>query len=155
VCIGINPSPVSVAAGHYYQGKLGQKFFSRLRLAGILGEATDGFEDDLAFATGIGFTDIIKRPTASAAELSHEEFVHGKQSLLDKLAHVRPALAIFTFKKTADVLFGPFRGNGYLDGRSLGDTQVFVMPGPYESQATAEATLEVLSRWWKGTGGGP
>jgi hypothetical protein len=27
VCVGINPSPVSVAAGHYYQARLGQAFF--------------------------------------------------------------------------------------------------------------------------------
>ena len=26
VCVGINPAPVSVAAGHYYQGRLGQAF---------------------------------------------------------------------------------------------------------------------------------
>lgn len=36
VCVGINPSPVSVAAGHYYQGRLGRLFFSRLYEAGVL-----------------------------------------------------------------------------------------------------------------------
>ncbi len=36
VCVGINPSPVSVEAGHYYQGRLGQVFFARLREAGVL-----------------------------------------------------------------------------------------------------------------------
>jgi hypothetical protein len=30
VVVGINPSPVSVAAGHYYQGQIGQRFFKRL-----------------------------------------------------------------------------------------------------------------------------
>jgi len=28
VCVGINPAPVSVAAGHYYQGRLGQGFWT-------------------------------------------------------------------------------------------------------------------------------
>lgn len=33
VCVGINPAPDSVAAGHYYQGKLGQAFFQRASVA--------------------------------------------------------------------------------------------------------------------------
>src|ERR1044072_4023160 len=59
VCVGINPSPVSVAAGHYYQGRLGQLFFQRLRRVGLLKESED-FEDDAAFAADVGFTDIVK-----------------------------------------------------------------------------------------------
>jgi hypothetical protein len=36
VCIGINPSPTSVAAGHYYQGQIGKRFCERLRRAELL-----------------------------------------------------------------------------------------------------------------------
>lgn len=36
VCVGINPSPVSVERGHYYQGRLGQRFYGRLRRVGLL-----------------------------------------------------------------------------------------------------------------------
>ena len=32
--IGLNPSPVSVVAGHYHQGRLGRTFWRRLMLAG-------------------------------------------------------------------------------------------------------------------------
>lgn len=152
VCIGINPSPVSVAAGHYYQGRAGQMLFRRLRAAGVLPMAA-GFEDDLAFESGIGFTDIIKRPTASASDLSAAEFAEGKQSLLRKLAQFQPALAIFTFKRTAEALFGSFRGNGFVPGLRLEGIDVFVMPGPFEKALTADARLEELARWWKGTDG--
>ncbi|MBV8564647.1 MAG: hypothetical protein JO273_04225 [Methylobacteriaceae bacterium] len=31
VFVGINPSRVSVDAGHYYQGKLGRRFWDRLQ----------------------------------------------------------------------------------------------------------------------------
>jgi TDG/mug DNA glycosylase family protein len=30
VCVGINPAPPSVKAGHYYQGRRGQAFWTRL-----------------------------------------------------------------------------------------------------------------------------
>jgi len=78
VCIGINPSPVGVAAGHDYQGRVGQRFFSRLRRAGVIGGRV-GFEDELAYAAGVGFTDIVKRPTARAADVRAEEFESGRQ----------------------------------------------------------------------------
>src|SRR5207237_1110520 len=80
VCLGINPAPRSVTAGHYYQGQLGQQFYRRLRSAGLLPNEP-GWEDDLAFANGVGFTDIVKRPTARANEIRPEEFAYGKPLL--------------------------------------------------------------------------
>jgi hypothetical protein len=77
VCVGISPAPTSVAAGHYYQGQLGQKFYARLRRAGWLPDKP-GCEDDLAFANGIGFTDIVKRPTANVSMVSSREFAFRK-----------------------------------------------------------------------------
>jgi TDG/mug DNA glycosylase family protein len=73
VCIGINPAPTSVRAGHYYQGRLGQQFYERLRRAELLPHAS-GWEDDLAYENGIGFTDIVKRPTAKAREVRADEY---------------------------------------------------------------------------------
>lgn len=42
VCVGLNPAPVSVAVGHYYQGLLGQRFWSRLSRAGLVRPVHDG-----------------------------------------------------------------------------------------------------------------
>lgn len=70
--------------------------------------AFDGYEDDAAFAAGIGFTDIVKRPTASAKEVKPAEFKHGRELLKANLAEHKPELVIFTFKKTAQTLFGSF-----------------------------------------------
>ncbi len=146
VCIGINPSPVSVAAGHYYQGRAGQRFFSRLRTVGLLPEEHDGFEDDALYGAGVGFTDIVKRPTPRDTGIGAPEFEHGRELLAGKLEACRPGLVIFTFKKTATKLFGPFDGNGYQRGLSIGGAKVFVMPGPYEPAASADKTLKSLKR---------
>jgi TDG/mug DNA glycosylase family protein len=144
VCVGINPAPTSVAAGHYYQGRLGQGFFARLRRAGLLPSGS-GWEDDLAFANGVGFTDIIKRPTASAEELRPEEYAHGKPLLEEKVEVAEPQLVIFTFKKTATILFGSFPGSGFI-GEQIGAAEVFVMPGPFAPRATVEKQLAELHR---------
>jgi hypothetical protein len=64
-----------------------------------------GWEDDLAFANRIGFTDIIKRPTVSGKELRAEEYAYRKSQLVEKLEIANRNLVIFTFKNTATILF--------------------------------------------------
>ena len=145
VCVGINPSPVSVAAGHYYQGRIGQRFFDRLDAAGVMPRNQAGYEDDVAFAAGIGFTDIVKRPTARATDVSPEEFDHGRYALVKKLEQFAPKVVIFTFKKTANVLFGDLTGNGFVPGLELVESDVFVMPGPYEKSDSVATTLKALA----------
>jgi len=145
VCVGIDPSPVSVAAGHYYQGTVGQRFFARLRDAGVFAPVPGEHEDDAAFGAGIGFTDIVKRPTPTAKDVRPTEFLHGRDLLDAKLDRFRPRLLIFTFKKTAEILFGKFSGNGFMPNLRLAHTDVFVMPGPYESGATSKITLQHLA----------
>jgi hypothetical protein len=63
--VGLNPSPVSVEAGHYHQGRLGRTFWRRLMLAGILPPGTPvETADDALLAAGHGITDLLKAPTA-------------------------------------------------------------------------------------------
>jgi TDG/mug DNA glycosylase family protein len=146
VCVGINPSPVSVRVGHYYQGPIGQTFFARLRGAGVLRASFDGYEDDAAFAAGIGFTDIVKRPAPREKDVRAAEFEHGRELLRAKLLKQQPELVIFTFKKTARVLFGDFAGNGFVPRLKVAESEVFVMPGPMELTATRDATLRELAK---------
>lgn len=152
LCVGINPAPISVAAGHYYQGQLGQRFFARLRKAGILPSAGPGYEDDIAYEMGIGFTDVVKRPTDLAAEVSAEELRHGAIILTKKLEAAGAPLVLFAFKGAAVQLLGPFAGNGFLPDAQLGPSQVYVMPGPYERRDTVDQALGSLARWWGSRG---
>jgi double-stranded uracil-DNA glycosylase len=144
ICVGINPSPISVAAGHYYQGQIGRRFWQRLQRAGVIEATGTGREDDAAFLAGIGFTDIVKRPTARADAISAAEFEQGRKLLAEKLRRYRPALLIFTFKKTATSLFGRFKGHGHRPELELGGAEIFVMPGPYERADHVAAALEQL-----------
>lgn len=148
VIVGINPAPRSVEIGHYYQGNMGQALFRRLRNLGILDQQADGFEDDQALRIGIGFTDVVKRPTSNAAEVKPEELAFGRSILEAELAARQVPLVIFAFKKAAETMLGKFRGNGFISTSALGNASAFVMPGPYESAATANATLKDLQDYW-------
>jgi double-stranded uracil-DNA glycosylase len=147
VCIGINPSPVSVAAGHYYQGQVGKRFWQRLRDVGLLDDRDFDFEDDAAFAAGVGFTDIVKRPSARADDLEDDEFEAGRYQLVAKLERYRPGLIIFTFKKTAVKLIGQFAGYGFVPHLEVAGIPAFVMPGPYERADRAEVALSELREY--------
>lgn len=144
ICVGINPAPPSVAAGHYFQGRQGQRFVARLRQAGLLPQSTGGFDDDQAVAIGIGLTDVVKRPTARADEVPDSEMRHWVELLRARLKDAEPPVLIFPFKRAATTLVGKFDGNGWLD-RTFEGADLFVMPGPYESSLTAVATINRLA----------
>jgi double-stranded uracil-DNA glycosylase len=149
VVVGINPSPVSVAVGHYYQGRLGQRFFKRIAEARLVDLSVDGFEDDAAYAAGIGFTDVVKRPTARADSLRPDELEHGRALLEPKLSVLAVPRVLFTFKASAEALLGPLTRPGLQAGRSLADAEVFVMPGPMARTDVVQSTLGQLRDWWE------
>lgn len=148
VVVGINPSPVSVAAGHYYQGRIGKRFYARLAEAGVINLGRADFEDDAAFAAGVGFTDVVKRPTARAQGLRPGELDHGSELLDDKLTGLHVPRVLFTFKAGAEALLGPLDGHGLLAGRTLAEAEVFVMPGPMERTDRLQHALRQLAHWW-------
>jgi TDG/mug DNA glycosylase family protein len=147
VVVGINPSTVSVAAGHYYQGRLGQRFFSALLDAGVLPHG-DGFEDDRAFKAGLGFTDVVKRATARETGLRTGELQHGRQLLEARLSELAVPRIIFTYKKAATTLLGPFDGFGLRPGRPLAGAEVFVMCGPMAKREDRARAIRDLREWW-------
>ncbi|MGH2703338.1 MAG: uracil-DNA glycosylase family protein [Actinomycetota bacterium] len=144
VCVGINPAPPSVAAGHYFQGRQGQRFYARLRQAGLIRPTGSGFEDDDAVAAGIGFTDVVKRPTARSDDVPGSEMRYGVELLRARLEAVRAPVLLFPFKRAAVAVVGTLDGNGWLD-RTFAGADLFVMPGPYEAAHTANATIARLA----------
>jgi TDG/mug DNA glycosylase family protein len=142
--VGINPSPISVAAGHYYQGKLGRRIWARLERVGLLREAVPGLEDEAFAHSGHGLTDIVKRPTSSAAELDPAEFDAGAEILRAKLLEWKPTLVLFAFREPAKRLLGHGVNPGRLD--DIGEIPAFRLSGPYAPRADSLANEEELRR---------
>ncbi|PTT22943.1 hypothetical protein DBR36_00940 [Microbacterium sp. HMWF026] len=62
--VGLNPAPKSVEIGHDYQGASGRRQLLRLTKAGLLySPAPDTYFEESALASGVGWTDPVKRPT--------------------------------------------------------------------------------------------
>ncbi len=94
VLVGINPSPISVATGHYYKGRLGQRFWGRLQSAGIASDLSMGLEDDAALEQGLGFADVVRRPTPRSIDASDAEMSEGAESLVGRLRVAQGAVVV-------------------------------------------------------------
>lgn len=148
--IGINPSPVSVEAGHYYQGRLGKRLWGRLAKINLLRDATPGAEDEAFARAGHGLTDIVKRPSPSANDLNHEEFVKGAASLREKIRAWKPGLILFSFKEPAARLLGKNVQPGVCG--EIENVPAFLLSGPYAPSTVADRIdRELLAL----RGGGP
>lgn len=133
--VGINPAPISVAAGHYYQGRLGRRLWKRLQRVGLLKDPVPGAEDEAFVSAGNGLTDLVKRPTASSTELAGEELAEGVDSLRAKIREWRPRLILFPFKEPARRLLGDVSPGpcGQVEG-----VPTFLLSGPYAPRAEAD-----------------
>jgi double-stranded uracil-DNA glycosylase len=140
--VGINPAPISVAAGHYYQGRIGQRLWRRLERIGLLQDPVPGREDEAFTRAGHGLTDLVKRPTRSSAELTDSELNAGIEALRRKVREWRPGLILFAFKEPARRLLG----SEVRPGRA-GDVEgvpAFLLTGPYAPRSDADRINDEL-----------
>jgi len=144
--VGLNPSPVSVEAGHYHQGRLGRTFWRRLMLAGILPPGTPVEDaDDALVAAGHGITDLLKRPTPRD-EATDTELTTGVGPLWQKIALWRPAAVVYIYKRAASISAGrPLEERwGQLAGVAMAGRPCFLMPGPYAPTEEVDEGLNFL-----------
>lgn len=144
--VGLNPSPVSVEAGHYHQGRLGRTFWRRLMLAGILPPATPvEAADDALLAAGHGITDLLKAPTARD-EANDAALTAGVGPLWQKVALWRPGAIVFIYKRAAEIAAGRALKEpwGQLPGVAMAGRPCFLMPGPYATTEQVDEGLNLL-----------
>lgn len=151
--VGLNPSPVSVEAGHYYQGPVGQRQLHRLANAGLFHvEAGARVFEEAALAASIGFTDIVKRPTSRETGLMPGELTHGRDLLIQKLADLDVPLVVCVFRHPVEALLEIRKSSpGMQRARTSWGASVFRMPGPYDKTDTAAAVLSELTAHLRGS----
>jgi TDG/mug DNA glycosylase family protein len=153
--VGLNPSPVSVEAGHYHRGRLGRTFWRRLVTATILPPGTDlDAADDALAATGHGITDLLKLPTPRD-DADEATLRAGVGPLWQKVAVWRPAAVVFVYKHAAEACAGrripePW---GHVEGFAMAARPCFLMPGPYASREDVDAGLNVIRNLRSAIGG--
>lgn len=119
--VGFNPSVRSSETGHHYANPR-NRFWTILEQAGITDRRYQAEEDQDLLQSGIGFTNIVARPTKTAAEITPAEYAEGREQLLKKLQHYQPRCVCFVgkgvyeaFRNRKNVEWG-FQPNSAVEG---------------------------------------
>jgi len=155
VSIGINPSVYSVERGFNF-ARPGNRFWPALNASGLISERlapSPGAVRRLLRRHRIGFTDLVKRPTARADDLTAADYARGARLLERKLRRHRPAIAWFqgvsAYRIFLEHLGTPrARIAPGLQRECIGATRVFVTPNP--SGANPAANLDQLVPLYRG-----
>src|ERR1043165_6143642 len=86
---GINPGLYSGATGHHF-ARPGNRFWPLLHRAGFTDRVLAPWEERELLERGDGITNLGARATATAAELTRDEFLAGARRLERKVKRFRP-----------------------------------------------------------------
>jgi double-stranded uracil-DNA glycosylase len=158
VFVGINPSVYSAERGHYF-ARGSNRFWpciSRSTLTerartGLGVEALGPQNDRDLLGYGIGFTDLVKRPTPKASDLTQAELAAGVDVLLRKIARYRPRIACFHgvtgYRFVHTMLTGKIAAVELgLQTVRVGTSRLYLVPNP--SGANAHFTRQDQTRWY-------
>jgi len=143
---GINPSLYSAVVGHHF-ARPGNRFWPTLYAAGFTDRLFDAFEDRLLLERGYGITNVVERATATAAELSPEEFVRGGRRLAAKVRRYKPKMLAVLGVSAYRAAFGKKEAVVGPQEETLGGANVWVLPNP--SGLNAHYRLEDLARVYR------
>lgn len=158
IFVGINPSLFSAAQGRYFARRtnrfwpcLSHSILSRVARAALGVEQLVPEDDRRLLDYGFGFTDLAKRPTAKAAELTPPELAVGVMELLVKIERFAPRIACIhgvTAYRPIHRIIAPETKEAHLGLQTLqiASTRVFVVPNP--SSANAHFTPADQTGWY-------
>jgi TDG/mug DNA glycosylase family protein len=142
---GINPSLTSAAVGRHF-ARPGNRFWPALHLAGLTPRRLAPAEDRELLRYGLGSTNIVDRPTRTAAELTADELRAGLAALADLVAGYRPrVLAVLGVSAWRQATSRPRAALGR-QPEQLGGVDTWVVPNP--SGLNAAHQLPDLARWY-------
>lgn len=91
---------------HLFIGLMNDFTGKCLYLSGLVPEPFTAEDDFSLLNYGLGFTNMVARPTKGSADLTRREIKQGSQILLEKLQKFRPKIAVFNGKLIYEVFSG-------------------------------------------------
>jgi double-stranded uracil-DNA glycosylase len=126
---GINPSLLSAARGHHF-ARPGNRFWPALHLAGLTPRRLTPDEDHELPRYGLGVTNLVDRPTRTAAELAPDELRSGAAALAELVARCRPRVVAILGITAWRVAFDRPRAVLGQQPESVGGATTWVAPNP-------------------------
>jgi TDG/mug DNA glycosylase family protein len=126
---GINPGLYSAAVGHHF-ARPGNRFWPALYAAGFTDVLVSPFAERELLESGYGITNVVRRATATADQLTREELRAGGKRLAAKVRRYQPAfLAVLGVGAYRAAWERPKAVIGRQE-ETIGETVVWVLPNP-------------------------
>lgn len=140
--VGANPHPKSVERGGYFTNRT--DFWRQLHEAKLTEKE---IRDDELLLCGYGIIDVVERPTASAREITSEEWEEGVKKLKAIIEEHKPKIVSFIGKKAYGKFFGVKTSeikHGLQPDRKIGESMVFIMIFPTIDPQLHKDRIQVL-----------
>src|SRR5690606_6878308 len=86
---GINPGLFTAYTGFHF-ARPGNRFWKALYLSGLTPAVFKPSEQEKLLELGMGITNVVSRASATAAEISRQEYIEGGEKLRQKLLIFKP-----------------------------------------------------------------
>jgi double-stranded uracil-DNA glycosylase len=126
---GINPGLTSAATGHHF-ARPSNRFWPALYRSGFTPRQLLPAEQHELLAYGLGITNIVGRPSATAAELTRDELVAGGNQLIQKVRRYKPDWLAVVGVTAYRVAFAEPKAKLGRQDRRIGTTEVWILPNP-------------------------
>ena len=126
---GINPGLYTAAIGHHF-GRPGNRFWPALHGAGLTPCLFSPWQEHALLALGIGITNMVERTSATAAEVSTEEFVRGSARLRGCVMQYKPRIVAFLGIGAYRSAFGRPKATLGLQTEQIGESALWLLPSP-------------------------
>ena len=126
---GINPGLYTAAVGHHF-ARPGNRFWKALNQGGFTDRLLSPFDERELLKSGYGVTNVVRRATAAAAQLSKEEVISGGRRLAARVQRYRPMCLAILGLGAYRTAFAQPKATVGLQPEKIGDTILWVLPNP-------------------------
>jgi len=126
---GINPGLYTAAAGHHF-ARPGNRFWPALYKSGFTDRLLSPFDERELLKANLGITNVVSHATASASEVTKEDFVRGGRTLRRKVRRYRPRIVAILGIEAYRKAFGQLEVEIGEQDETIGEARLWVLPNP-------------------------
>ena len=126
---GINPGLYTAAVGHHF-ARPGNRFWPALYNSGFTDRLLSPFDERELLNHNLGITNVVSHATASASEVTKEDFVKGGRTLRSKVRRYRPRIVAILGIEAYRKAFGRVHVEVGEQEQTIGDARLWVLPNP-------------------------
>lgn len=127
--VGINPGLYSAATRRHF-ARPGNRFWPALRDGGFTDGLMSPFDNEKLLARGYGITNICRRATNAADELTKDELIRGAKTLIRKVRKFRPHIVAILGVGSYRTAFKRPDAQVGRQPETIGDSVIWLLPNP-------------------------